>query len=392
MERPRTTQPSAPAMLPTPQSSRSGIYPNTALPASTPFIVDGSRPGTPAQSFTASSINEPQDDDKIASSRVESPRYRDELRKHGVYIDGWDLRGIPDTIKIAAKAVIGCPRTSPEPGADDLSKMRAKLARVAEGDEGITGKAITATELFQIPSQHLNEIVNGSSVPFNKRGLPHTPGRGFPPISGPKPDLQYAYSQENFTLDELAVMSNHRLNAYAYPSTAGYWPFFLVEMKAASRQGTHFIGENQNAGSGAHCVNSVETLLEYISKERPKERAVNSMVFSCVADGQHGTIWVHWQECRTGGRPTYVSTELCDYTWKHNPEDMLNFRRAVRNIIDHGVDTRLPMLKKALTSLIEIFPTWRAADKLARSRSFGDGDEEGGSQSSRKRANRSRTQ
>ena len=205
------------------------------------------------------------------------------------------------------------------------SKMRAKLARVAEGDEGITGKAITATELFEIPTQHLNEIVNGSSVPFNKKGLPRTPGRGFPPISGPKPDLQYAYCQENFTLDELAVMGNHRLNTYAYPSTAGYWPFFLVEMKAASRQGTHFIGENQNAGSGAHCVNSVETLLEYISKERPKERAVDSMIFSCVADGRHGTIWVHWQECRTDGRPTYVSTELCDYTWKHNPEDMLNF-------------------------------------------------------------------
>ena len=225
MERPRTTQLPTPVRLQTPQSSDSGIYSNTALPASVPLNVDSSRPDTPAQSLIASSINELQNDDKIASSRVESPRYRDELRKHGVYVDGWDLRGIPEKLKMAAKAVIECPRTSPEPNADELSKMRAKLARVAEGDEGMTGKAIAATELFEIPTQHLNKVANGSSVPFNRTGLPHTPGHSFPPISGPRPDLQFAYCQENFTLDELMVMGNHRLNEYAYPSTAGYWPF-----------------------------------------------------------------------------------------------------------------------------------------------------------------------
>ena len=140
-----------------------------------------------------------------------------------------------------------------------------------------------------------------------------------------------------------------------------------MEFKAASHQGIHDIIENQNARTGALCVNSVETLLEYVTKERPTERIIDSIVFSCVADSHYGTLWVHWQECRADGNCTYISTELQDYFWKHDPNRILSLRRAVRNIIDHGVDTRLPKIKEALTSLDDSLLAWNAEDKVIAS-------------------------
>ena len=344
-----------------------------------------SRSDSPAQSLIAPSTGELQEDEKKVASRVESPNYRKKLKNHGVYIDSWDVRGIPEAAKVFAQGVIEKARTTPEPSAEDLSKIRERLAKVVEGDEGLTREAFAATGLFEIPQQHADQVVNGTSLPFDRKGLPHTHGYYFPPIPAPRPDLQYGYDHYEFSTGENGVMINHRISPYAKPSTAGYWPFFLVEFKAASRQGTHFIGENQSAGSGAHCVNSVETLLDYISTERPKERTIHSMVFSCVADGQHGTIWVHWQECRSAGKSIYVSTELQDYTWKHDAKMMLDFRKAIRNVIDHGVEDRLPRIKEALTSLVDSLPVWNTADKLARRRSLDSDDGAGGSQSSKRK-------
>ena len=60
----------------------------------------------------------------------------------------------------------------------------------------------------------------------------------------PRLDLQYGYRRNYFSPHEAGTMNNHHIKAYAKPSSADYWPFFFVELKAASRQGTHNVGEN----------------------------------------------------------------------------------------------------------------------------------------------------
>ena len=100
MQRPKTTQ-SAAGRPPAPQSSQSGVHSfNTVQPLAACERA-AVRPDTPAQSFTAPpSTIEPQDEDKIGSSRVKSPRYRDDLKNHGIYIDPYDLRGLSDAVKV----------------------------------------------------------------------------------------------------------------------------------------------------------------------------------------------------------------------------------------------------------------------------------------------------
>ena len=179
-------------------------------------------------------------------------------------------------------------------------------------------------------------------------------------------------------------MANNRIAPYAKPSSAGYWPFFMIELKAASRGGTHFVGENQAAGAGAHCVKSVETLFSFTQRERIEEKTFDSLVFSCVADAQHGTLWVHWRDSEANGELKYKNTELRDYAWKHDPKDLVDFRRAVRNIIDYGVNERLPEIKEALDVLVQQVPDWNLADRQARIRNLENGNEAGENQKKKK--------
>ena len=383
MSRPWTAQPSSDARLPTPQSSIVDSQALAVAQASVSFNEGASRLSTPAQSYFSPSVTKTQsvDDEKLMTAQVKSPCYRDDLRKHGVIIDSYGLEERADEVKTIAQAVLQKARCTPEP---NVSEVRAELARAVEKDEGPTRDAFIKAGLLDTPNKHRNRITTASSLVFNRTGVPHTHGFNFTPLPLPKSDLQYGFQLEEFTLDQLGVMVNHRIDPYAKPSTGPYWPFFLVELKAASRGGSHYVGENQNAGTGAHCVESVEKLFKYTAEERPKEKSFDSMVFSCVADAQHGTLWVHWREVRPDGRPKYLSTELHDYVWKQGSSEILDFRRAVRNIIDHGVDYRLQEIKEALASLLEKLPVWNAKDKQARARSFSDANEAEGSQGKKK--------
>ena len=387
MPRPKVSQLPTMRRPPTPQSSSSG--PQLVAPGTLPALYDQDTqcPYTPAQSFAASSIVELAEDEWRAAGRTASPGYRDTLRNHGVFIDVYGgLKVAPDQVKAAATLVLEKKRITPEPSAKDLSRMQTKIARAIEKDEGGTRDAFVSAQLFEIPEKHVFTIADGSSVPFDRNGLPHTHGFNLTPIAAPKPDLQFGFPHTEFAASQIGVMNNHRISPYAKPSTATYWPFFVVELKAASRGGTHFIGENQAAGAGAHCVKSVDTLFEHTHRERSKEKAFDSMMFSCVADAQHGTLWVHWRGIEVGKQPRYNSAELRDFVWKHDSAEILNFRRTVRNIIDYGVDTRLPEIKEALDTLVQRISVWKAEDKQARSRALDNESEAGESQTKRTKA------
>ena len=66
-------------------------------------------------------------------------------------------------------------------------------------------------------------------------------------------------------------------------------------------------------------------------------------------------------------------------------EDLTNFRRAVRNIIDHGVKKRLPEIKEALDVLVLQVPAWNLADRQDRIRSLENGVEAGESQKKKRK-------
>ena len=280
---------------PTPQSY-SGPLEFAQRSMSTSFIGDASRPDTPAQSFLEPSTIDPSisgcmDDESKAAARTASPNYRDHLHDHGIHIDVFGgLKKAPAQVKAAATAVLEGKRTTPEPSIHDLSQAQAQIASAIVRDEGETRNAFIDSNLFRAPASYLNRVITGTSVPFNRDGLPHTHGFGFTPVSTPKTDLQYGFSRAEFTVNQAGVMSNYRIDPYAKPSSANYWPFFIVEFKAPSRGGTHYVGQNHAARAGAHCVKSVETLFRFTSKERAEEKAFDSIMFSCIADAKYGTL------------------------------------------------------------------------------------------------------
>lgn len=296
-------------------------------------------------------------------NRVQSPSYRNELKSHSVYIDSYGMT-TPGPVQSFAQGIMGRKRASPGLHGEELMSTRKQLSSLADADEEITRTGLSRTTLFPTTADYNDQIATGANIPFDRTALPHVPGFNFPPIVTPRPDLHYGYPRDSFSAHEYGVMQHRRLDPYAHPNSANFWPFFLVEFKSSSRGGTHWVAENQNAGSGSHCVNSIQSLMNY-TRGNKRRAMIDSVVFSCVADAGFASIWVHWQG--VGDDPRFVSSEVESYRLKR-PEDLSKFRSSVRNIIEYGIDERLTTIKNALHDLLPQLLPWDKEDRDAKTR------------------------
>lgn len=337
-----------------------------------PPAFDMRPPSVPLSQITglSGSYSEPKSDAKKVR-RVAIPTYRDDLERHCVFLDSYGL-AIPDTIREFAVGLIGKPRTSSLLLEEDLKSMLEIFSSLANADEGSTRKGFDATSLFPTKDRLGNGISVGVGVPWDRAGLPYVHGFNFPPIVQPMPDYQYSYLSSTFDNSEFSAMQHSRLKKYSLPSSAGYWPFFTVEAKSVSRGGTHWIGENQNAGAGAHSVNSLETLLAHARQGTDQRREIlDSLAFSCVADINSASLWMHWCESwpdqASTDSPRFFSAKIDSYHL-HKPAELRSLWAGVRNIIDFGVDSRLPTIKRALKEVLPQIRQWDVEDRAARVR------------------------
>lgn len=306
------------------------------------------------RSGTQDSVDAESDDSKTPNARVRNPLYRNDLKLHGVYVDAHG-RTMPQAVRDYAQTIMEKQRKSPGLNEAEMAKVRKELYTLDSTDEDVTRMSLARTDLFPLSSDFDDDTVAvGGSIPFNLQGLPYTSGRRFKPIAIPKPDLHYGYPSDSFNHAETMVMQRERLSPYAAPSTASYWPFFAVEFKSPSRGGTDWVAENQNAGTGAHSVNSVETLMSY-TKNQEKRKITDSVFFSCVANASHATLWVHWRAL--GDEPRIVSGEMNMFSFK-KPDSLRTFHATVKNIIDHGINERLTRIKEALNDCLPLVPEW----------------------------------
>ncbi|MCJ1250674.1 hypothetical protein MMC30_007902 [Trapelia coarctata] len=334
-----------------------------------PHMAHMAPPGTPdpSQSTWMDTPGTSSRTDSKNSNRVKDPKYRTEIESHGVDIDNLGEK-IPEELNAIAQGIVGKGRRSPGLNVDQLASIKKVLGRVVNADEGTVRDAMISTPLFPGVADYDETLAMGANVLFDKTALPLNTSRATiaTPIVQPKPDKHYGYAEKAFTEEQRAVMKHNRLRVYAMPNTANCWPFFAVEFKSGSRGGTEWVAENQNAGTGTHCVNSVETLMNF-TKTADKLELTKSMMFSCVAQATNAAIWVHWQQVGPDGR--FVSSPIEQYHF-HKPLDMNKFRGAIRNIIDDGLKQRHPNIAKALNELIPELSKWDKEDaekeKLAR--------------------------
>ncbi len=306
-----------------------------------------------------------------SSSRVASPSYRDDLHSHRIHIDS--TGSIPAHVQSFAQAILQKERTSPGLTDSEVSRLRLQLSEQADADEDTIKAKLSASAFFPASDDYLGRprvLVQGGNIPFDKKGLPYVNGFRLPPVSQPKPDLHFVYSRESFTNSEYSVMRQPRISPYARPNSANYWPFFAVEIKSPSRGGTTWVMENQNAGTGAHCVNSMNLLLEYTNSQPRSE--IHSLAFTSVADYNGASLWVHWRELGEDGR--FMMSEL-DYFRFKKPHDIRQFRANVRNIIEFGLGNRLATIKGALIELFPQIERWEDEDRSGRIRRRSDADD-----------------
>ncbi len=286
---------------------------------------------------------------------------------------------MPEAVRDFAQEVIARSRKSPQLNDVEVAAIQDEMAELVDADKATTRSGLNVSKLFPTRKDYNGKVAIGGNLPFDQTALPFTSGLNVPPIATPKPDVHYGYPVESFSTREAAMMLQPQLNPFAQPITANCWPFFAVEFKSGSRGGTRWVAENQNAGTGAHCVNSIETLLRFVAdkdkgddQNRPR-KVVDSLAFSCVAESDAASLWVH---CRTdddndgngngnGGR--FVSSEIEFYSFK-KAQDVRAFRAGVRNIIDHALAERLDMVQKALKELAPLLHCWDQESKTAKTR------------------------
>ncbi|KAI9780109.1 MAG: hypothetical protein M1816_003164 [Peltula sp. TS41687] len=300
----RTSQPLSPTSLQAAPKSDAGASrgPASSTPTSQSLFASVSQQTTPPQVPNAN------------SKRLRPPSYRDELQNHSVHIELYG-RSMPTPVRAHGQNMLNRQRTSPGLTDTEVDQILEKLSTLDNADEERIRETIVSTSLVSREWDYKNEIATASNLSFDRTALPYTPGSQYPPVVTPVPDFHVGYPHESFVAPQTRlteVMEHPRLRSYAKPTPSGYWPFFAIEYRSQSLGGSQWVAENQNAGTGAHCVNSVETLSSYTNTTELR-RIADSMVFSCVVNSDNASIWVHWREC--GDDRRIVSSEAEHYPW-----------------------------------------------------------------------------
>lgn len=151
----------------------------------------------PRSTYTAS-LSQATDGKRKISLR--SPKYRDEISEHGVYLDYFGTT-MPAAVEAFAQEVVM--KDSPHlPTRIELLGLREKIISVCESDEltfrDTIVRLLPEVDHYEQPRRN-STLATGSDILWNTIGLPfvYTPTK-YAPIVAPKPDRHYGYSLHAF--------------------------------------------------------------------------------------------------------------------------------------------------------------------------------------------------
>jgi len=291
-----------------------------------------------------------------SSGRCRNIDYRLELNRHGTKMDF--LRdNVPAQVTERVDEILRKGRSSSGPSEQEMAHFEETVKELVEAYEFDTQYRMMAeTSLFPKPqlynqeSQRLHRNVN---IPFNRTTLPNNPEE-LPPLPVIRPDAIYGYPLMAITnalrpTDSRSLwqlLRSRSLN-FANPShDRTYWPYLIIEFQAYC-DSSMWTAENQNSGTSASCVTSVERMLKLAYPEAQRN-AADSMVFSCVVNALEAILTVHWFEpVPSSGCTPHRNVELERYRFA-NPQAAIDFRAHLQNITDWALGDRFTMIKDAL--------------------------------------------
>ncbi|KAG9236262.1 hypothetical protein BJ875DRAFT_503484 [Amylocarpus encephaloides] len=129
------------------------------------------------------------------------------------------------------------------------------------------------------------------------------------------------------------------------------YPFFVTEFKAdgPGGSGSLWVATNQCLGASVSCVNVAECLNRQLRRcKSDKVQPIDSAAFSIAMSGTEARLYISWKH----NELDYYMRKVKSFSLQE-PEQYVEFRKHVRNIIDWGKDWRLKEIRKSLDSLLE---------------------------------------
>ena len=287
---------------------------------------------------------------KRSAVSVHDADFRDSLRYRNIYINRDDP---PVELMRQAKRIITRPRTPPEMDDATAQELRATARRCAtKGEEDIIQNLVPniIPAINMGPYLRLSRIA--SQVWYDAVPLPLKPSvfTNPLPLPKPKPDIAFGYSESAFTDDRLGMidlLTDQSERSYAKPNKNLRLPFFDVEFKSQANGGTFFVAANQGANAGSIALRgNLELIRRGLSVD---EFDYNEpQFFSLIMDHESAQINVHWLGIGAhDGQFSFHVENLSKYDF-NDLDDLRAAQRAVKNILDYGVDERLQTLCEAL--------------------------------------------
>ncbi|KAA6408220.1 MAG: hypothetical protein FRX48_07962 [Lasallia pustulata] len=288
--------------------------------------------------------------EKAAS--VHDSDFRDSLRHRNIYIN---RENPPVELMRRAKRIITRPRTSPEMDDATAQELRDTARKFeAKSEEDIKQELIPKIipDIFSVSDSRLTRIAN--QVWYDAVPIPLHPSvlKTPLPLPKPKPDVAFGYSESAFTRGQdgtIDILTDQSERSYAKPNKNLRLPFFDVEFKSQANGGSHFIAANQAANAGSIALQgNLELIRRGFSVDNLDHN--EPQFFSLSMDHKFAQINVHWLGIDADdGQFSFHVEDLSAYRL-NELDDLRAFQRAVKNILDYGVDERLQTLCEALNA------------------------------------------
>ncbi|KAF7874903.1 hypothetical protein EAF04_002077 [Stromatinia cepivora] len=170
-------------------------------------------------------------------------------------------------------------------------------------------------------------------------------------ISNPCPDMLYGYRRTSAFPQQQQLQLCNLGNEMAVNSHDLLYPFFVIEFTAdgPGTPGSLWVATNQCLGASASCINIAEKLSQQLRQCQDENiTLLDTTAFSIAMNGTEARLYVSWKQDELD----YYMQKLDSYLLQ-KPNDYIEFRKHVLNIIEWGKDKRLKEIQKSLDILLE---------------------------------------
>lgn len=271
---------------------------------------------------------------------VEDPLYRNlNLAANGIY-----MRPPYDQFPEHVSSLVDQVRQSRDSPGPTLDQVRHDAELHQLEMEGLDEPAVEryfSNSILPYPNPG-DDLRRSDRQPMSRHAVPNA-GPQFR-VSNPTPDMLYGYSRHHAFPGQQTQLISLGTEPVANSQDLMY-PFFVIEFKGNG--GDLWVATNECLGGSASCVNIAERLNRQLKAcKNSRVKLIDSTAFSIAMNGTEARLYVSWKHSDLDYYMQKVDSFLLQ-----KPQDYIEFRKHVKNILEWGKDTRLKEIRESLDTL-----------------------------------------